>query len=106
MTKKDKKKDKDKKPDKGSKQQQQQLPEPLETQRHYVLCGPDQNSHVSSAGTVPAMRPVELACCSATLAKSNSGVASSSGSTCSSSSSVGLDFAAAAGMYVQKMRIS
>jgi hypothetical protein len=46
MTKKEKKKDKEK--DKaGSSKKQQTLPEPLETQRHYVLCGPDQNSHVS-----------------------------------------------------------
>jgi hypothetical protein len=58
MTKKEKKKDKDKKHEKGGKQQQKhQLPEPLETQRHYVLCGPDQNSHVSSAWNMPA------ACC-------------------------------------------
>jgi len=43
MTKeKKKKKDKDKK---------QKLPEPLETQRHYVLCGPDQNSHVGATSS-------------------------------------------------------
>lgn len=53
MTKKEKKKDKEKGGgDAGGssskkQQQQQQLPEPLETQRHYVICGPDQNSHVS-----------------------------------------------------------
>lgn len=51
MTKKEKKKDKDKEKAGGSsKQQQQTLPEPLETQRHYVICGPDQNSHVSGVG--------------------------------------------------------
>lgn len=52
MTKKEKKhkdKDKDKDKDKGKAKSssKQQLPEPLETQRHYVICGPDQNSHVS-----------------------------------------------------------
>jgi hypothetical protein len=55
MTKKEKKKDKQQQKEseqqpqqERQKQQQQQLPEPLETQRHYVLCGPDQNSHVST----------------------------------------------------------
>jgi hypothetical protein len=48
MTKKEKKhKEKDKGKDKAKSSSKQQLPEPLETQRHYVLCGPDQNSHVS-----------------------------------------------------------
>lgn len=50
MTKeKKKKKDKDKK---------QKLPEPLETQRHYVLCGPDQNSHVHTATAASQYLPV------------------------------------------------
>jgi hypothetical protein len=42
---KDKKEHKSKKKEKEK--QKQQLPEPLETQRHYVLCGPDMNAHVS-----------------------------------------------------------
>lgn len=43
---KEKKKKKDKDKDK-----KQKLPEPLETQRHYVLCGPDQNSHVGATSS-------------------------------------------------------
>lgn len=57
MTKKEKKKDKQQQKEHEQQQQQnkqKKLPEPLETQRHYVLCGPDQNSHVSQQTGDPA----------------------------------------------------
>jgi hypothetical protein len=47
MSKKEKKKDKEKGGGGSSSKRAAVLPEPLETQRHYVICGPDQNSHVS-----------------------------------------------------------